>query len=675
MTTSAVNTFLYILPVPRFFSQNHGQGGHVSHVRGILDGLGRAGFAPVILAAEGAESLPPNAMRLLPCPSRGPLARLPWSFRLVEEASRLARGTSFRFAYVRYSAGFAPWLPRLKRRLSRLPLVLEVNSLGSQRHGFLLKTDRRALAAADVVVCVSDVLADVARALLPATRHHRVLVLPNGVDSAGFVNALPEPELLPEAGEHIGYCGVLKPGYGLEDLLDAFDELNRRRPTVELHLFGDGPHRAALESYAIGRSGVIFHGMAAHARIPRILKSFDVLVGTTSAAHRFQSPIKLYEYMAAGRPIVYARTPQTETVLGHGERGLLYDVGDTHDLAAQLERLLTDPPFADQLAQAAQLEAVSRHSWDSRVADLLSVIPRASGTDAGDSIALPQPTDELPDVWNWYLNLEREMQAGIFDADDVAYLRSYYEEAGLLDPRRRNFFKRHYVATFTDAATYLLKDREAPRLLDLGCGTGTQSLYFALRGAQVAALDLDDAALKIFRKRIAFYEHLAGRPLNITLCASDSFAFHYARLAPLDGIYSMFAFNMMQPSARLLAALLPHMNPDCRWAMIDGNNQSWRSRLLTQWRRHVWSPPEFRDALETAGFRVAEHHGGIVLPPRLWRSLPESLLAPLDHALCDNWLLPVSHQILAQRQAATQFIAAPAPLRRKSKPDSTEVAA
>jgi glycosyltransferase involved in cell wall biosynthesis/SAM-dependent methyltransferase len=668
--------FLYILPVPCFFSQNHGQGGHVSHVRGILDGFRRAGYAPVILTSEPAEGLAENEAHVLPCPSRRLRDRLPWSFRLVDYAARLSKQIAFRFAYIRYAAGFALLLPRLKLQLGRLPLILEVNSLGSQRHTMLKGIDRRALEAADVIICVSDVLAEFVRALIPPNKHHRILVLPNGVDAVQFVSAEPEPELFPPVGQHIGYCGVLKPGYGLENLLDAFHELYRRRPAVELHIFGDGPHRAALEQRAVGKSGVIFHGMATHARIPRILKSFDVLVGTTSAAHRFQSPIKLYEYMASGRPIVYARTPQTEEVLGHGVRGLLYAVGDAHELESQLELLLTDRPLAEQLAQTAQLEAVNSHSWDSRITNLLAAIPRTAVSDnVAGPLALPDAHDDVPQLWDWYLNLEREIQAGLFDVNDVDYLQSYYQEAGLLDPRRRTFFKRHYVATFAEAANFLLAERTSPRILDLGCGTGTQSLYLALRGARILAVDCDAAAVKIFRKRIAFYQQQAGRTLDIEISESDCFAAHYAHVAPLDGVYSMFAFNMMQPSARLLAALLPHLSANCRWAVIDGNNLSWRARLLPQWRRQVWSPPEFRQVLEAEGLRVCTQHGGIVLPPALWRALPERLWARFDRMLCNNWLLPVSHQILAERQEAPLTLASRPKSRRRRQPGPTEVTA
>ena len=190
------------------------------------------------------------------------------------------------------------------------------------------------------------------------------------------------------------------------------------------------------------------------------------------------------------------------------------------------------------------------------------------------------------------------------------------------------------------------------------------------------AVDLDEAALRIFRKRLAFYEQLSGRTFDITLCAADCFAVPYARYAPIDGVYSMFAFNMMQPSARLLAALLPHLSVDCRWAVIDGNNQSWRARLLPQWRRRVWSPPEHRQALEHVGFRVSDQRGGIVLPPALWRNLPETLLAPLDRLLCGNGLLPVSYQILAERSEAASLLQTPQVTRRKRPPKSkTEVAA
>ena len=89
----------------------------------------------------------------------------------------------------------------------------------------------------------------------------------------------------------------------------------------------------------------------------------------------------------------------------------------------------------------------------------------------------------------------------------------------------------------------------------MGCGTGTQSLCFALLGARVIAVDMDSQALSIFKKRIKFYEEKIGRNLNISIYNSDIFTFNLSDYGLLDGIYSLFAFNMMIPAEKLLDIL------------------------------------------------------------------------------------------------------------------------
>lgn len=267
------------------------------------------------------------------------------------------------------------------------------------------------------------------------------------------------------------------------------------------------------------------------------------------------------------------------------------------------------------------------------------------------SIFLPQQEPvQAASLWRWYLNVAQEMDSGLFSPEESRAMSSYYVEAGLLDSSRRSFFRRHYAESFADAAAFLLERGGSPLILDLGCGMGTQSLYLALRGARVLGLDLDETALAIFQKRIDFYEKRSGRALAITIRRADALQFDYQPFAPIDGVYSMFAFNMMQPSGELLNILSPALSEDARFAVIDGNNRCWRARLLNRWKRNVWSPLDFETALAGRGFRTIRHCGGVSLPPAAWRALPGIFAHPIDRALCRNWLAPVSHQILAARQ-------------------------
>ena len=77
----------------------------------------------------------------------------------------------------------------------------------------------------------------------------------------------------------------------------------------------------------------------------------------------YRSPIKLFEYMARGRAVVAPRTEPIETVVRHGENGLLFDPQDAADLRAQLARLANDSDLCERLGQAARETVRARHTW------------------------------------------------------------------------------------------------------------------------------------------------------------------------------------------------------------------------------------------------------------------------------------------------------------------------
>lgn len=251
-------------------------------------------------------------------------------------------------------------------------------------------------------------------------------------------------------------------------------------------------------------------------------------------------------------------------------------------------------------------------------------------------------------TWRFYLGISDEIQSGYLDAGERQHMARYYAEAGLLRAYRRPYFRQHFCATFVRAGRFLLDGAPQPHILDLGCGCGTQSLLLALAGARVTALDRDPLALRILEKRRGYYEGLVGRSLDIRLHVADALTFPYGDLAPLTGVYSMFALNMMQPTSRLIAALISGLAPGGRLAVLDGNNCGWLPRFYPPRRRHVWSPTEFRRELEALGFRIHEHVGGVALPPACWVSGDWGPIRALDARLCRNWFFPISHQILAE---------------------------
>ena len=82
-------------------------------------------------------------------------------------------------------------------------------------------------------------------------------------------------------------------------------------------------------------------------------------------ARRFTSPLKLFEAMASGRPIVASDLPAFQEVLVHGENALLVPPGDPESLARAIKNLLADPDLASRLTRRA-FEDVKAYSWEQR---------------------------------------------------------------------------------------------------------------------------------------------------------------------------------------------------------------------------------------------------------------------------------------------------------------------
>ncbi len=262
---------------------------------------------------------------------------------------------------------------------------------------------------------------------------------------------------------------------------------------------------------------------------------------------------------------------------------------------------------------------------------------------------LPREQDNsLRSMWEWYENIRVELSGNSLMDDEKKYMADYYIEAGLLQWWRAPFFKRHFVESFLNASRYLLSSPADGCILDLGCGTGTQSIYLAIKGAKVVGVDMDGEALEIFRKRKAAYESSLGQTLDIEIHEGNVFDLDFTKFGDICGVYSMFAFNMMQPSSRLLKQIAAGMVSGSRIVVLDGNCQSLFARIWPSRRRAVWSPTEFSRELESSSIRVAEQSGGIVIPPQMWRLLPYQALATLDRALCGNMLLSVSHQTMGE---------------------------
>ncbi|HUN22370.1 MAG TPA: glycosyltransferase family 4 protein [Anaerolineales bacterium] len=214
----------------------------------------------------------------------------------------------------------------------------------------------------------------------------RWVVAPDGVDLSRFEPALS----LATAREQVGlaqgerwvvYVGGLYAGRGLEELFTAMVGQVANLLVVGGRNEQEIAHWQAL-AHEIGLNGVKFTGFVAPSLVPAYLQAADVLAMPYSRQTRtasgedttaFMSPLKLYEYMAARRPIVASDLPALRTLLSHRRNALLAQPDDSTSLAQAIRQLLENPVMAQSLARQARID-VQSHTWQARAAYILDSV-------------------------------------------------------------------------------------------------------------------------------------------------------------------------------------------------------------------------------------------------------------------------------------------------------------
>jgi glycosyltransferase involved in cell wall biosynthesis len=194
-----------------------------------------------------------------------------------------------------------------------------------------------------------------------------VRVVPNGCD---VPSARAFPGLASENPPRVLYAGQLYPWKGVDVLVEAMAAVPSARLVILGGIEGEADtRRIRALADGLGLGGRIeMPGLVPQARVADELARAAVVAVPflrTGMTERHTSPLKIFEAMAAGRPIVASDLPSTREVLSEGENALLVPPGDASALASALRRLLAEGDLARRLAGAAWA-AAPRYSWDAR---------------------------------------------------------------------------------------------------------------------------------------------------------------------------------------------------------------------------------------------------------------------------------------------------------------------
>lgn len=355
------------------------------HVQEVLRALLKRGAEITLFAQRAGESIPEefkavSVHSLATLPAGGD-AKARASVALAANPtiiSQLKDAGPFDLVYERYSLWSHAGMTFARE--AGCKSVLEVNApLPDEQRAWrglpfeeqAEKVLHQALSAAGTIIAVSPGV----KAWLDGYPQSggRAHVVANGVNLQRFSGCVRSPSAIPT----VGFLGTLKPWHGLQTLTAAFALLHQRGRKVRLSIVGDGPEYATIHQWLDERGllgSACFSGAVPPEEVPALLAGMDIGVAPYPQMKGFYfSPLKIYEYMAAGIAVIASRTGHLADVVRDEHTGLLVQPDNPQALCEAIERLLDDSALRQRLGAAGRLQVVSEHGWDRVVTRILQL--------------------------------------------------------------------------------------------------------------------------------------------------------------------------------------------------------------------------------------------------------------------------------------------------------------
>ncbi|HUS17526.1 MAG TPA: glycosyltransferase family 4 protein [Chloroflexia bacterium] len=378
-----------------------GTSGGAIHVQEVAEGLARRGHRVHVVARRGGQNRVDLGAgittTLVPVPDK--LALL--SYPAVALAARSFRPDAIMERYYNFAgAGM------LLARRHHLPALLEVNapmvdppSSRKDRLDRALGRPLRRWAVRQALWsgCIVTPLASTVP--LPVPRSH-VETVSWGANVERFRPTLREEQAdelaalraelgLPEDALVVVFVGSFRAWHGVQSFVEAAIRLIPAHPRLYFLAVGGGPELGPVQARvaasglpAADRERVIFTGPQPHERVPLLLALAGIGVAPFGLAAYpplqtfgfYWSPLKVFEYMAMGLPVVTPAIPPLATIIRPGREGVLYPEGDTARLASAIAVLATDPDGRVAMGARARERVVAHYSWDAHCAQLERVL-------------------------------------------------------------------------------------------------------------------------------------------------------------------------------------------------------------------------------------------------------------------------------------------------------------
>lgn len=263
-----------------------------------------------------------------------------------------------------------------------IPFVIELNytslnPLVRKRSRVLMPlcrlVERYVLRRAVSVVCVSSQIVEDVVGNHSVDRARTCLV-PNAADPAKFP-AVPAKRGKPVVC--IGFVGGFYPWHGVDFLVEAFSHLiAKSKKQYRLVLIGDGPEREKIERLVSEKrldDMVTMHGYVDHDELSDYMETLDI--GIMPNSNDYGSPMKIFEYMAMGIPVI---APDYRPLLDvmDARNGLIFRRNDMQDLIEKIRALGEDETRLRELSGTARAYIENCWNWDLAATKVLTCVSR-----------------------------------------------------------------------------------------------------------------------------------------------------------------------------------------------------------------------------------------------------------------------------------------------------------
>jgi glycosyltransferase involved in cell wall biosynthesis len=291
--------------------------------------------------------------------------------------------------------------PPILAWLFRVPYVIEKNGIMEDEfrsRGFSEIVIKILRLAEEINFCLSDKIVCVTEGIKrEIVRRYKVnegklMVIPNGANVELF-QPLDKRECrrklgLEENAFYVGFVGSFAPWQGLEILIEAAKRVKEQGYAQIKHiLVGDGEQepllRQKVREYKLEQE-IRFTGRVAYEQVVNYMNACDVAVApfTTKGSAALGSPLKLFEYLACGRPVIASRVDGVKEVIEEGKCGYLFEPGDAEELAKRIIQSYQERDALEEMGIRGRRLVESKYSWRTtaeRIVEVLNEVTENKG--------------------------------------------------------------------------------------------------------------------------------------------------------------------------------------------------------------------------------------------------------------------------------------------------------